>query len=323
MSLMVVSVVDVRGAMAQAKQDVGGGDIADVAIGLEWERASGAGSCADGDSLRRAAERLLERRAFVTREQANVFIRGRVALAADGQSYRAHLVLVAGDGRSVGQRDLSSETPDCASLDDPLALVIALAVDTLRAMPRSVLRIPPPRSSSGWRAEAAPIAVAAWGLLPTVGAGLGFNLRVQPPSFWPIEAGLVSWFMPSRQTTPAGQGGEFRAIGMRLSLCPPLVRGSTSELRLCVGADAADITAMGLALDVSRSPSRWVWGGGARLSFLWLFGRSFGIEPSVGLVLPVVRDRFVYTDEGGQLQVVHQPSRAIVWLELGLPIKIP
>jgi hypothetical protein len=233
------------------------------------------------------------------------------------------LVLVAGDGRSVGQRDLSSETPDCASLYDPLALVIALAVDTLHAMPRSVLRIPPPRSTSGWRAEASPIAVAAGGLLPTVVTGLGFDVRVQPASFWPIEAGVVSWFLPSRKMTPAGQGGEFRALGAKLSLCPPLAHGSIAELRLCVGAVAAEITAMGLDLDLSRSQSRWMWGGGARLSLLWSLGRSIAIEPSVGVVLPVVRDRFVYTDEARQLQVVHQPSLAIVWLELGLPIKIP
>jgi hypothetical protein len=80
---------------------------------------------------------------------------------------------------------------------------------------------------------------------------------------------------------------------------------------------------MGLDLDVSRSQSRWMWGAAARLSLLWSLGRSFGIEPSVGVVLPVVRDRFVYTDEARQLQVVHQPSPAIVWLELGLPVKIP
>jgi hypothetical protein len=232
-------------------------------------------------------------------------------------------VLVAGDGRAVGERDLSSETPDCASLDDPLALVIALAVDSLRAMPRTVLRIPPPRTNAGWKGEVAPIAVATSGLMPSAAAGLGFDVSVQPPSFWPIEAGIISWFFPVQKKNPTGQGGEFRAVGWRLSACPPLARGSVAELRWCVSGEATQLTATGLALDVPRSQSRWMWGLGSRATLLVSLGRTFAIEPAVGLVLPFVRDRFVYADEAGQLQVVYQPSPAILWLELGIGLKIP
>jgi hypothetical protein len=66
-----------------------------------------------------------------------------------------------------------------------------------------------------------------------------------------------------------------------------------------------------------------MWGLGPRIDVPVSVGRYFAIEPSAGALFPIVRDRFYYVDEAQQPQVVHQPARAILWLELGLVLKIP
>jgi hypothetical protein len=179
-------------------------------IGFKWERRRGAESCPDRESVQLATEKVLERRPFVGPDQANVFIHGTVAPTEDARAYEARLFLVAGDGTVVGERKLRSETPNCASLKDALALVIGLAVDTLRQMPRASLRIPTTRPKpDSWKGDVAPMAIAAFGLLPAPGIGFGVDARAGPSS-WSVDA-EVSWFLPNHEQTP-GEPGDARLL---------------------------------------------------------------------------------------------------------------
>jgi hypothetical protein len=289
-------------------------------IGLEWQRERGAESCIGEDALRSSVETLLQRRIFAPLEQTAVFIRGRVTPGA--HRFQAQLSLVVGDGTVVGQRTLESETAECASLDQPLSLVIALAIDSLRALPKSTLRLEE-RPNKRWFGEIALAVSYERGLLPAPTIGFGVDGRLHPPSFWPIELGVFGWPFPTRAGLPSGPGAEVFAVGGRLGLCPWLAQGASVGLRLCAGPQAGRFVATGVSVDISRSPSRWMIGAAARVA-LWVpLGRRFALEPSVGAFVPFVQYRFTYTDESGQERSVYQAPPAALMLELAFPLRIP
>jgi hypothetical protein len=292
-------------------------------IGFDWERRPGAESCPDSDALLRAIDKVLDRRPFVRRERAHVFIRGSVAPTSDLRAYQVRLMLVAGDGSIIGERKLRSDSLDCATLIDPLTLVIGLAVDTLRAMPRASLRIPKPEvKAEPWKLAVMPDAVAVLGLLPSLGVGIGVDAMVEPPSFWPVDASVVSWFVPNRDRIDGAIGGDFRALAASLSVCPVVVAGGTAQLQVCLGAAAARINADGIGLDLPQSQTSWIWGAQARTILLLPLGQRVAVEPSFGAVVPFVRDRFTYRDALQQVHIVHRPSQILFTLELAVPIRI-
>jgi len=298
----------------------GHGDATPLSIGFEWDRGPGAESCPDGDAVRRATEKVLERRPFVGADQANVLIRGTVDPTVDGRTYEARLFLVAGDGTVVGERKLRSEGPNCSALSEPLALVIGLAIDTLRQMPATSLRIRPPKPSpQTWKGEVAPLAAATWGLLPAPGIGFGLEARAGPSS-WSIE-GAATWFLPNDKPTAGGPGGDFRAVLWSVSICPSIA-GSVAELRICLGGIGARLSATGMALDLSLSPTSWMFGAGARAMVLLHLGRAVALEPSLGAIAPFVRDRFTYADEMQQVHVLHQAWPMLLTLQLGVSVQI-
>jgi len=299
------------------------GDSGALRIGFEWERRPGAESCPDADSLLRATEKVLDRRPFVRREQAHVFIRGSVAPTEDHRAYQVGLILVAGDGSIVGERRLRSESLDCATLTDPLTLVIGLAIDTLRTMPRASLRIPKAGAKQEpWKGQVAPEAVAVVGLMPSLGVGIGLDARVEPPWFLPVDASIAWWFLPNRDQVEGGIGGDFRAVDFSLSVCPTLVPGSAAELHVCLGGSGARVTATGVGLDFPESQASWMWGAAARTILRLPLGRTVAVEPSLGVIVPFVRDRFVYRDATQQVHVVHRPSQILLTLELAIPVRI-
>jgi hypothetical protein len=289
-------------------------------IGLDWERERGAESCIGEDALRRSVETLLQRRIFAPLEQTAVSIRGRVLPGT--QRFLARLALVVGDGSVVGERTLESETADCASLDQRLSLVIALAIDSLRALPKSTLRLDE-RPNQKWFGEVALAVSYERALLPAPTIGFGVNARLQPPSFWPIELGAFGWPFPTTARLPSGPGAEVIALGARAGLCPWLVQGASLGLRLCVDAQAGRFMAKGVSVDNSRSPSSWMIGAAARFA-LWVpLGRRFALEPAVGAFVPFLQYRFTYTDESGQEQRFYQEPPAALLLELAFPLRIP
>jgi hypothetical protein len=293
---------------------------ADFPIGLDWERGPGAEACVGDDALRRAVEGLLQRRVFAPVDQTAVLIRGRVAPTAS-HHYLARLTLVVGDGSLVGERTLESDTTDCASLSKPLSLVIALAVDSLRALPKSTLRLDEPKKR--WSGEVALAASYERWLLPEPAFGFGVDAILQPPSFWPLEMGVLAWPFPTFARDPLGPGVEVKAIAGRAGLCPWLVRGASVGLRLCLGVQGGRFLANGVSVDVSRSPSNWMVGGAARMAFWVALGRRFALESSAGAFIPFIRYRFTYTDESGQEQPLYREPPVALLLELAIPLQIP
>jgi len=95
---------------------------------LEVTKGSGAERCIDGPSLSRAVENRLRRRAFREDVPATLYV--KIAITRDTGSWSALLTMRDGAGASLGRRSLVTEAADCSALDDSLALVVALLVDS-------------------------------------------------------------------------------------------------------------------------------------------------------------------------------------------------
>jgi hypothetical protein len=161
------------------------------------------------------------------------------------------------------------------------------------------------------------------GILPAPAYGFGIDATLHPPSFWPIEMGVVGWPFATRVHDPSGPGVEVTAIAGHAGLCPWLARGASVGVRLCVGVQGGRFLAKGVSVDVSRSPSNWMVGFSGRMALWVALGRRFGLEPSVGVFFPFVRYRFTYTDESGQEQPFYRAPPVALTLEMAFPLQIP
>jgi hypothetical protein len=302
-----------------APTDEPGADRAPLVVALQWKQAPGADGCVDRETLQREVEGRLERHVFGDPAQADVFVVGQVER---GESdFVARLSMVAASGRVLGQRELHSESPDCARLDDPLALVVALAIDSLRAVPVASLRIPKSPLREPWSARVGATAVGSWGLVPGIGFSAGVDVSISPPFFWSVEVLAAYSPFPTRGESQ-GRGATFTALQLALFLCPVTLANHV-EFRGCFGVQVDHLSASGFAVDRQASPVSTL------VSFPVLRGGVFlPVSPLVGLssdfsvAVPFSRDRFYY-QQGNVQQTVHQPRAVMLFLGMGLLLRIP
>ena len=141
---------------------------------LELSKGPETEQCVDRQSLARAVEARLQRRVFVTRSPATLSL--KVSITRERRGWSAALTLYDGAGGLLGRRSLVTEAAHCSALDDPLALVVALLVDSplerlrddreAEAAPRAPgasagsdrapLTVSTPRSDAGSESSASP-----------------------------------------------------------------------------------------------------------------------------------------------------------------------
>lgn len=95
---------------------------------LELSKGPGTEQCLDRQSLVRAVETRLQRRAFRADIPATLYV--TIALAREGTGWFASLTMHDGGGAFLGRRSLVTEAAHCSALDESLALVVALLVDS-------------------------------------------------------------------------------------------------------------------------------------------------------------------------------------------------
>ncbi|GAC1554838.1 MAG: hypothetical protein NVS3B10_16070 [Polyangiales bacterium] len=167
---------------------------------LSWVRATGAETCIDGTALAREVSRRLGRDAFGGTPSRS--IEGVVARADKG--WVAHLYVREPDGALLGERALTSEAADCASLSSAVTLAVALAID-----PEAALAPPPASASVAASASAVSSASVAASVAPRAPLAPP-EVPSPPPIVAPpppspanadLRAGLVTGLAPS--TGPA------------------------------------------------------------------------------------------------------------------------
>lgn len=121
-----------------------------AAARLEVVKGPGTERCLDEQRLSHAVETRLRRRVFRADVPATLHV--KVAFARDDENWSALLTMHDGAGAFLGRRSLLTPAQDCSALDDSLALVVALLVDS-----------PPPpavgESDQESTAKAAPVEV--------------------------------------------------------------------------------------------------------------------------------------------------------------------
>ena len=133
-----------QGALAKSKSD--------AAAHLEVVKGPGTEHCLDEQRLSRAVESRLRRRAFRGDVPTTLYL--KVAFTRQEESWSALLTMHDGAGAFLGRRSLATEAADCSALDDSLALVVALLVDS------------PPPPAVGESDEAPPELPAATNIAP-------------------------------------------------------------------------------------------------------------------------------------------------------------
>ena len=291
---------------------------------LALTRSSSAQSCIDAAALTRSVEARLGRRAFARTAPLQL----RVTLDRRGSNWVADLDLSDPVG-PLGERSLSTDAAHCSALDDSLALVVALLVDTPpeRVDPAAPGRAdhapeapattprqeaPRPRSTTlrlpadTW-APRAPWQFAAraggsllFFALPRVAYGPSLGLAVRPPR-GPWLRIAVDSLLPKESEGQRRVRVATDRLG--LLLCgsfgsPPL------EWQFCAGQRVGRVTAEGLGFDHAQRVRRLYLAAtlGGELSIpltqRWYFPVSLFAE------IPLTQDQFVARDTAEPLHRV-------------------
>jgi hypothetical protein len=277
---------------------------------LEWRAPR---ECIPAAELRAAVTTRMERAAFGEEEieDAELIVRGRVSRSGD--RYGASIVLSTRDGEPLGERSLESDSEDCRSLDDALAVMLSILLNVRREdLP---VRAAPPVS---WTFHARAGAGAIVGFLPEPGLEAIVGAGAILPGAISLELELA-YFYGDRVRA---MEGEMRAQGgsARVVVAPILYYGEPFELalRLAVGAGPMWARGYGFHRDLSAVRFFLEVRAGVRASVRVAGPFFVGIAADLGII--PVRPTFVVSNGDGRTMSLFEPTLFLgsFFLELGL-----
>lgn len=313
---------------------------------LSTERGPGAEACVSDVQLKRSVERRLKRRVFVA--DADASLRVRIRFIVRGSETEARIELSSIDGTPRGTRSLVT-AGHCSTLDDSLALSVALLVDEppdpIQPEPASPVETPaataapaaprPPRPSKTqqspprvitippevaaprepWQVRFGASAKGAWGLLPRLRPAASLSLGIIPRAFVPVVL-QADAFGPASAARDANSGARFHLLRMGLMLCPPLWQRAGAGVGLCVGQQLSWLRVEGYGFDHDANERRLGYslslGGEGRLRLF----PPVSIRGYLGGEVPLSRDRF--NSAGRDASQLFQPSPIALLGEIGL-----
>ena len=110
-------------------------DVARGAARIVITKGPGTEQCLGEGALRRAVEYRLRRSAF--RRDLPVTLEVQIAFERSAAGWAAELTMHDGSARLLGRRAITTEAAHCSALDDSLALVVALLVDSPPSAPEA------------------------------------------------------------------------------------------------------------------------------------------------------------------------------------------
>lgn len=295
------------------------------ATSLMWTRGAGAERCIDEGALQRVVEMRVGRSVFS--EDAALLVRG--SIARESGRFQVELELVY-QGQRIGLRTLESERARCRTLDDSLAVIVALLVESSDAMIADAAPIPV--------AHAMPIAERHAIVELHVPEDPVVDAEAEPETATPIamSIGLGGWgtvdTLPSPSLGPAGfielsfAPWSIRVEGAYLPDQSAALSDSRAALlgfawcALAVGYDAwitsylniggfvhgraGILTGTGLGFeDPARGSIPWLALGAGGRTRVRIVG-PLAVELDLGFDVSLLRQRFV-VESGGETLVVH------------------
>jgi len=317
---------------------------------LSWVRLPGSESCVPAQSLARDVEKHLGKSVFVSPSIAGLVIEGRVESDENG-GFTATLHATRADGTDLGVRTLASQPGEaCRSLDENLALVLALMIDPdAVARAREVNAAPPPspppsspppkpppprvviktervlvpverpEPDEPWTGEARAALTVSGGVLP--GAALGFlaSGQVDPPGFWPIELTGYGW--TEREAEVAGGGATFSMMAASLSACPSTSVTDSLRATACVGFLGGALRARGFGFDQVNEGTKPVVALVSSLRLALDVSGPLFVSGGMGLHAAVVRPRYLLNEPDGSERDVFQMAAVGGIGEIGLGLR--
>jgi hypothetical protein len=282
-------------------------------VRLEWTAPA---ECIDGRALAAAVSGQLGRPAFAPDLDAELVARGRVEKGDSGR-HRAEIALATRGGEPLGVRALESDNNDCRSLDEALAVTLAIVLNVQRAdVPALAREAPPPPR---WRPRAGAGAGVVLGLLPqpgieaVVSAGLMRGGRMEPG----ID---LAWDWAGDAAAAEGRI-QVQAASMRLAIAPVLFGRPRVDLRLRLSAGAGPMWANATGFAEVFTQTRLVADGRVGLQVgvraagpLWIqVGGEVGWAP--------IRPTFEVRNADGTTETLFKPQAVIGMVGAGLALR--
>lgn len=227
-------------------------DTARAAARLELSKGPGTEQCIDSSALTVAVESRLQRRAFRQDLPATLYVRIVLERRFDA-TWSAAISLRDASGTALGSRSIVTRAAHCSALDDSLALVVALLVDSPPVLPSAEAghdsrpvssdavtdRVTPPKQTISpprtttlsvprdtpalrepWLFRLSLEGGAAIGLLPRVAPGAELGVGGTPPRLPELRLFAGLYPVAQEQRAGANSGARFRAGNVGLELCP-------------------------------------------------------------------------------------------------------
>lgn len=302
---------------------------------LAWVRNPGAESCIGPRALTEAVERKLGRQAVTAPSRADLTIEGRVDRTPSG--FRAVLALVGEAGEALGSRELSSKDQDCRTMDDELALVIAVLIDPGAILPTPAPQTPappppPPVTSAPappcptvpeprdpWRVGLDVGVLGGLGILPSATFGVSVRAHITPPRWPSFELAGAFWTPRNASLNVASFTLGWGSIGV----CPFHPERNGNELRICGGFIFGALHAESINLAPPSIQEQLVFDVDAELRYVRRIVGPLQVSLGIGVLVPLIRDRFYYFDAVGARHDVFQPTAVAGTGNLTVGVQLP
>ena len=289
-----------------------------VALALNWIRLPGAENCIDPAELARTVEQQMGRSVFVSPTAATRVIEGWSEPTNPG--WRAVLRSSDAEGNASGQRELTSASETCSSLNRFIVLAVSLMAQSASGVPHEApekvakvarpagpplfAETPADRTTrqrvsplSVGQAELGPAFSVGWGVLPNTAMGLGLRASIALSSAWVAELSSTIWIP---QPADGWWAVSLSRADVALGLCPVLAEGTDVRVRVSACAGLA-ISALQASGPLAVAPQALVLGSYGRLvgsvgisPLVWITGAA-----SVGVPFNPMAFSYAYGDRPG------------------------
>ena len=312
---------------------------------LQWDRGALEAECDRAAVVRAGVEAYLGRAAFGA--EGGVVVRVRLSRIHEQNGARvvAQVTQEDASGKQWGERSVVGDE-SCASLDEPLTLVVALLVD---APPEPAEAVTPPEPPAPVAEPAKPtppepdepveiatapslerslvapahsawlgLGLVAMGALPSAGFGAGLVASLKPRGFWGF--GVEAGGLVSERKRLASGSLEASLLVLRVSVCP--LQGIAGEAwwSACGSFGAARLRLESHGLLEARARSEWIAMPSLSARAAWLVSKPWALVGGLEAAFPVSPDRYVYRDREGARQTAFEMNPLLLTANLGVGV---
>lgn len=274
-----------------------------LAVHFEWQRPVGS-MCPTRQALEADIEQLMERRVFVSRQAAQVIVRG--VAREQGHGVNVRIEAVSDQGALIGTRELTAPAGECETLRSAIALVLTMFIEH-EAAARQEHAV-----ELGVGAELslaqAPLPRLALALGPALTLAFGSSLQLHT---------VVSYWLPVAIETPRGVGATVEAASLELRGCARFWGG----LGLCTGFEGGALIASPRRLEGPERHVRLLAHALLEAAFQLDLGESARIDAAAGGLWSLSRPELSYVTGQGDRRAVYRPD--LLGMNFRLSIIIP